>query len=50
MMDNWDEHNLDKPKSNGREEGSISQASSKNMHDKETKFIHDRIVQSICGL
>ena len=50
MMDNWDEHNLDKAESNSREEGNCSQASSKNMHDKEMKFICDRIAWSICGL
>ena len=39
----WDEHNLDKPKGNSSEEGSSSQASIQNMHDKEMKFIHDKI-------
>ena len=47
---NWNKHNLDKPESNSREEGSSSQASIENMHDKEMKFICDRIAQSICGL
>ena len=44
---NWDEHNLDKPESNSREEGSSSHASIENMHDKEMKFICDMIAWSI---
>ena len=47
---NWNKHNLDKLESNSREECSNSQASIENMHDKEMKFICDRIAQSICGL
>ena len=50
MMDNWDEHNLDKLESNSREECSSSHASIENMHDKEMKFICDMIARSICGL
>ena len=40
---NWNKHNLDKPKSSSREECSSSQASIENMHDKEMKYIRDKI-------
>ena len=47
---NWDDHNLDNPEGNSREESSSSQASTENMHDKEIKIIRDRTTWSICGL
>ncbi|XP_030936119.1 uncharacterized protein LOC115961252 [Quercus lobata] len=47
---NWDEHDLDRPKSNSSGEGSSRQANVKNIQDEEMKFVRDKIARSICGL
>ena len=47
---NWDEHGLDRQRSNSRGEGSSRQAKVENIQDEEMKFGHDKIARSICGL
>ena len=47
---NWDEHDLDRPKSNSSGEDSSRQANVKNIYDEEMKFVRDKIAWSICGL
>ena len=47
---NWDNQNLDIPRSNSSEEGSSNQENIENVHDEEMKFIHDKIAWYICGL
>ena len=41
---NWDEHDLNRPKSNSSREGSSRQANVENIHDEEMKFVCDKIV------
>ena len=47
---NWDEHELDKPRSNSSGEGSSKQANGLTIQNEEMKFVHGKIAQSICGL
>ncbi|XP_050247606.1 protein ALP1-like [Quercus robur] len=47
---NWDEHDLDRPRSNSSGEGSSRQANVDNIQDEEMKFVRDKIARSICGL
>ena len=47
---NWDEHGLDRPRSNSSGEGSSRQANVENIQDEEMKFVRDKIARSICGL
>uniref|UniRef100_A0A7N2LQF3 Uncharacterized protein n=1 Tax=Quercus lobata TaxID=97700 RepID=A0A7N2LQF3_QUELO len=47
---NWDEHDLDRPRSNSSGEGSSRQANVENIQDEEMKFVRDKIARSICGL
>ena len=47
---NWDEHDLDRPRSNSSREDSSRQANIENIQNEEMKFVHDKIARSICGL
>ncbi|XP_075634759.1 uncharacterized protein LOC142607218 [Castanea sativa] len=47
---NWDEHGLDRPRSNSSGEGSSRQANIENIQDEEMKFVRNKIARSICGL
>ena len=47
---NWDEHDLDRPRSNSSGEGSSRQANVENIQDEEMKFVRDKIARSICKL
>ncbi|KAK9983014.1 hypothetical protein SO802_032539 [Lithocarpus litseifolius] len=47
---NWDEHDLDRPRSNRSGEGSSRQANVENIQDEEMKFVRDKIARSIGGL
>ena len=47
---NWDEHDLDRSRSNNSGEGSSRQANGLNIQDEEMKFVRDKIARSICGL
>ena len=45
---NWDEHGLDRPRSNSSEKGSSRQANVEKIQDEEMKFVRDKIARSIC--
>ena len=47
---NWDEHDLDRPRSNSSGEGSSRQANVENIQDEEMKFVYDKIARPIYGL
>ena len=40
---NWDEHDLDRSRSNSSGEGSSRQANIENIKDEEMKFVRDKI-------
>ena len=46
---NWDEHNLDRSRSNSSGVGSSRQVNVENIQDEEIKFVRDKIARSICG-
>ena len=47
---NWDEHDLDRSRSNNSGGGSSKQANRLTIQNEEMKFVHGKIAQSICGL
>ena len=47
---NWDEHNLDRSRSNSSGVGSSRQVNVENIQDEEMKFVRDKIARFICGL
>ena len=47
---NWDEHELNRPRSNSGGEGSSRHANVENIQDEQMKFVWEKIARSICGL